>query len=332
MWTTHMGKSLHHIGVLTSGGDAPGMNAAIRAVVRACTHYDLDITGFNEGYKGLIEGHTVELDARSVAHIINRGGTMLQSARCQEFRSPEGRQKAYETLTEKGIDALIVIGGDGSFTGASILSSEFNIPVIGIPGTIDNDIYGTDFTIGYDTALNTVVEAIDKIRDTATSHNRLFFIECMGRDSGFIALNAGIAGGATDILIPEDNKSIEDLVTKLKASRAANKTSNIVLVAEGDQLGDTFKLAEDTQKLLPDYSIRVSVLGHIQRGGNPTCADRVLASRLGVAAVEQLLAGHSGIMVGVHNNSVCTATLHDAISRKPGIDRGLMHIAEIVSL
>ncbi len=327
-----MGNKLKHIGVLTSGGDAPGMNAAIRAVVRACTHYNIKVSGISEGYQGLIDNELRGMDARSVAHIINRGGTILKSARCQNFRTKEGRQKAHENLKKNNIDALVVIGGDGSFTGASIFSSEFNIPVIGVPGTIDNDIYGTDFTIGYDTALNCVVEAMDRIRDTATSHNRLFFIECMGRDSGFIALNAGIAGGATEILIPEDNKSIDDLVDKLKSSRASNKTSNIVLVAEGDQLGDTFKLAEKTEKLLPEYSIRVSVLGHIQRGGNPSCADRVLASRLGVSAVEQLLAGHSGIMVGVQNSSVTTVSLHDAISRKPGIDTDLVHVADIVSL
>ncbi len=327
-----MGNSLQHIGVLTSGGDAPGMNAAIRAVVRACTHYDLKVSGFYEGYQGLIDGNCEEMDARSVAHIINRGGTILQSARCQEFRSKEGRQKGYDTLQEKGIQALIVIGGDGSFTGASLFSEEFDVPVIGIPGTIDNDIYGTDSTIGFDTALNTVVEAIDKIRDTATSHNRLFFIECMGRDAGFIALNAGIAGGATEVLIPEDDKTIHDLVKKLEYSRSVNKTSNIVLVAEGDQLGDTFKLADDSQKLLPNHDVRVSVLGHIQRGGNPSCADRVLASRLGVAAVEQLMSGHSGIMVGVRNDTVTTETLHDAITKKPGINRNLMHVADIVSL
>ena len=327
-----MGTNLNHIGVLTSGGDAPGMNAAIRAVVRACTHYNIKVTGINEGYQGLIDGDLTEMDARSVAHIINRGGTILQSARCLKFREKEGREQAYRTLKENNIDALIVIGGDGSFTGASLFSNEFDIPVVGIPGTIDNDIYGTDFTLGYDTALNTVVEAIDKIRDTATSHNRLFFIECMGRDAGFIALNAGIAGGATEILIPEDNKTLDDVVKKLEYSRSANKTSNIVLVAEGDQLGDTFKLAEETQKKLPDHDIRVSVLGHIQRGGNPTCADRVLGSRLGVAAVEQLLSGHSGIMVGLRNDTVTTETLHDAITKKPGINRNLMHVADIVSL
>ena len=328
-----MGKNLKHIGVLTSGGDAPGMNAAIRAVVRACTHYDLKVSGIHEGYQGLIDGNFQELDARSVAHTINRGGTMLKSARCMEFRSKEGREKAYEQAVKQGLDALVVIGGDGSFTGASLFSQEFDIPVVGIPGTIDNDIYGTDHTIGFDTALSTVVDAIDKIRDTATSHNRLFFIECMGRDAGFIALNAGIAGGATEILIPEDEKQIDDVVSKLKASRDAKKTSNIVLVAEGDQLaGDVFKLARDAGERLPGYDIRVSVLGHIQRGGSPTCADRVLGSRLGVAAVEQLMSGHSGIMVGVRNDTVTTETLHDAITKKPGINRNLMHVAEIVSL
>ncbi len=327
-----MGNTLKHIGVLTSGGDAPGMNAAIRAVVRTCAYHNLDVTGFYEGYQGVIEGNTVKLDTQSVSNIVNRGGTMLRSARCQEFRTPEGRQKAYNNLKELGIDGLVVIGGDGSFTGASLLSTEFEIPVIGIPGTIDNDIYGTDFTIGFDTALNTVVDAVDRVRDTASSHNRLFFIECMGRDSGFIALNAGIAAGASGILIPEESTDLNDLVEKLKKSRESNKTSNIVLVAEGEKRGDTFQLAEETQKHLPNYDIRVSVLGHLQRGGNPSCADRVLATRLGVASVEQLMAGNSSIMVGIHNGSVCTVSIHDAISRKPGLDRNLMHIAEIVSL
>lgn len=327
-----MGTNLKHIAVLTSGGDAPGMNAAIRAVVRTCIHHGIEVTGFIEGYQGVIDGNAIKLDAMSVAYIINRGGTMLRSARCQEFRSPEGRQKAYNNLKNMGVDALVVIGGDGSFTGASLLSTEFDIPVIGIPGTIDNDIYGTDFTIGFDTALNTVVDAVDRIRDTATSHNRLFFIEVMGRDSGFIALNAGIAVGATDILIPEESTDMSALVENLKKSRDGNKKSNIILVAEGEQMGDTFKLAEETQKQLPDYDIRVSVLGHMQRGGNPSCADRVLATRLGVAAVEQLMNGHSSVMVGIRNGSVCTVSIHDAISRKPGIDRNLMHIADIVSL
>ncbi|CAM3766106.1 6-phosphofructokinase [Parendozoicomonas haliclonae] len=327
-----MGKSLKHIGVLTSGGDAPGMNAAIRSVVRTCTHHGIEVTGFYEGYQGVIDDNAETLDARAVAHIINRGGTMLRSARCAEFRTREGRQKAYDNLKKRGIEGLVVIGGDGSFTGASLLSDEFDIPVIGIPGTIDNDIYGTDFTIGFDTALNTVVDAVDRIRDTATSHNRLFFIEVMGRDSGFIALNAGIAVGATNILIPEESTELDEVITKLKTGRENGKTSSIVLVAEGEKMGDALFMAEETKKHLPDYDIRVSVLGHMQRGGNPTCADRVLATRLGVAAVEQLMAGHSSVMCGVRNGSVCTVSIHDAISRKPGIDRNLMHIAEIVSL
>ena len=327
-----MTASLQHIGVLTSGGDAPGMNAAIRAVVRACVHYGIKVSGIQAGYQGLIDNHFDIMDARSVAHIINKGGTILKSARCMQFHEKSGRQQAYNNTIKAGMDALVVIGGDGSFTGARIFSEEYPIPVIGVPGTIDNDIYGTDFTIGYDTALNNVVEAIDKIRDTATSHNRLFFIECMGRDSGFIALNAGIAGGACEILVPEDNKSVVQLVASLRNSGETGKTSSIVLVAEGDQSGGVFKIARETEEALSDYNVRVSVLGHIQRGGIPTCADRVLGSRLGVAAVEKLMAGENRVMVGVRDQKTVTVSFSDAISRKPGIDKDLLRISEIVSM
>ena len=327
-----MGTKFNHIAVLTSGGDAPGMNAALRAVVRAASHYNVRVSGFREGYRGLIEEKIESLSARSVAHIINRGGTILKSARCDQFRTAEGRKKAADVLHRNSIDGLVVIGGDGSFSGASIFASEHDIAVVGIPGTIDNDIYGTDVTIGFDTALNTVVEAIDKIRDTATSHNRLFFVECMGRDAGFIALNAGIAGGATAIVIPESSTGQDDIVAKLSASQAAEKTSNIVLVAESGREGTVFELARSVGEAVPHYDIRVSVLGHIQRGGNPSCADRVLGSRLGVAAVEQLLADKRSIMVGTHNDTITTETLHNAITLKPGIDKSLLQVAEIVSL
>ncbi|MCY4473107.1 MAG: ATP-dependent 6-phosphofructokinase, partial [Kistimonas sp.] len=266
------------------------------------------------------------------AHIISRGGTVLKSARCMEFHSHEGREKAASVLKREGIDGLVVIGGDGSFTGADLLRSEFGVAVVGIPGTIDNDIYGTDRTIGYDTAVNTVMTAMDNIRDTATSHDRLFFIECMGRDSGFIGLQAGIAGGATEILIPEAPRTLPELVAKLQASRRACKSSSIILVAEGDQSGCVFSLAKQTAAQLPDYDVRVSVLGHIQRGGSPSCADRVLASQLGIAAVEQLQQGNAGIMVGVRNNALATTPLSDAISQKPTPCPDLLRVTGIISL
>lgn len=325
-------KLLKHVAVLTSGGDAPGMNAAIRAVVRSCAAYDLECSGISNGYKGLMEGDLSRMDARSVGHIINRGGTVLGSARCKEFHAPEGRQQAIEVMKREGIDALVVIGGDGSFTGAQKLSAESDVAVVGIPGTIDNDIYGTDRTIGFDTAVNTVMCAMDSIRDTATSHSRVFFIECMGRDAGFIGLQAGIAGGATEILVPEAPRSLSDLVDRLQASRRACKRSNIILVAEGDKSGGVFALAEQTAEQLPDYDVRVSVLGHIQRGGQPTCADRVLASQLGLAAVEQLREGNSGVMVGMRSNAVVTTALDEAISRHPSVDPDLLRITGIISL
>ncbi|MGY0216706.1 6-phosphofructokinase [Endozoicomonadaceae bacterium StTr2] len=327
-----MTKQLSSIGVLTSGGDAPGMNAAIRAVVRTCVHYGIKPYGISEGYQGLMEGKMELLNARSVANIINQGGTFLKSARCLEFRTPEGRQQAYDVFKEKGLDALVVIGGDGSFTGAKLFAEEFGVPVIGIPGTIDNDIYGTDFTIGYDTALNTVVEAVDKLRDTATSHNRLFFIEVMGRDAGFIALNTGIGCGAEEILIPEASRGLDHLVNSLERSGRAGKTSSIIIVAEGDKSGGAFELARQVEERLPNYDSKVTVLGHIQRGGSPSCADRVLASRLGVAAVKLLREGQSGVMVGIRNGHVVSTFLSDAISQKQGIDPGLLEVADIVSL
>lgn len=320
------------VGVLTSGGDAPGMNAAIRSAVRACIYYGVEPVAIHEGYKGLIEKQFELVNARSVANIINQGGTFLKSARCQEFRSKEGRVKAFENAREAGLDALIVIGGDGSFTGAMLLEEEHGLPCIGIPGTIDNDIYGTDYTIGYDTALNTVVEAIDKIRDTATSHNRLFFIEVMGRDAGFIALNTGIAAGAENILIPETDKPVEDLIESLQKSGRAGKTSSIIVVAEGDKSGGVFELSRQVEEQFPEYEVKVTVLGHIQRGGHPTCSDRVLASRLGVAAVEALRGGESGIMVGVRDQQVVKTPLERAISKQNLIDNHLVKVAEIVSI
>ena len=294
-----MNSTIKRIGVLTSGGDAPGMNAAVRAVVRSASFFSIECVAIYQGYEGLISNNTKMMNARGVNNIINKGGTVLKSARCLEFRTPEGRQKAFETVKKNKIDGLIVIGGDGSFTGAMIFQSEFNIPVIGIPGTIDNDIYGTTHTIGYDTALNTVIDAIDKIRDTAISHNRLFFVEVMGRDAGHIALNTGIGAGAEEILIPEENMGLDRLLDSLKRSEKSGKSSSIVVIAEGDKTGkNVFEIAEYIEKNLPYYEVRVSVLGHMQRGGSPSCFDRVLASRMGVHAVESIINGKSNVMVG----------------------------------
>lgn len=323
---------LKKIGVLTSGGDSPGMNAAIRAVVRACAYYQVKCVGVKMGYEGLIQNQMSELGARSVKHIINRGGTFLQTARSKSFRTKEGREKAYNNLKKNELEALIVIGGDGSFTGASVFHKEFGIPFIGIPGTIDNDIFGTDYTIGYDTALNTVIEAIDRIRDSATSHNRVFFVEVMGRDAGFIALSSGIASGAQDILIPEKKDSLSGLFQTLQKSEQSGKNSSIVVVAEGEELGNVFELAKATEAKFPDYDVRVTVLGHIQRGGNPTCMDRVLASRLGVAAVEALLAGKTDLMAGIQSNKIVFTPIEDAIKKHNEIDQELIKVAKILAV
>lgn len=325
-------KTIKKIGVLTSGGDSPGMNAAIRSVVRTCAYHDIECIGIYRGYQGMIEGDFKELGPRSVNNIVNKGGTVLKSARSPEFRTPEGRLKAHENLVKAEIDALVVIGGDGSFTGALIFSTEFNFPVMGIPGTIDNDIFGTSHTLGYDTALNTVVDVIDKIRDTASSHNRLFFVEVMGRDAGHIALNAGIGAGAEEILIPEEDLGLERLLESLKKSKAAGKSSSIVVIAEGDKIGkNVFELKDYVEANLPEYDVRVSVLGHMQRGGSPSCFDRVLASRLGVKAVESLLEGKSNYMVGLKNDKVNLTPLEQAIKGKSEIDRELLRVSDIMS-
>ncbi|WP_196895956.1 6-phosphofructokinase [Aureivirga marina] len=328
-----MGKKIKRIGVLTSGGDSPGMNAAIRAVVRACSHYRIECYGIYRGYQGLIEGDYVLLGPRTVNNIINKGGTILKSARSEEFKTKEGREKAYQELKNAKIDALILIGGDGTFTGGMIFNKEFGYPCIGIPGTIDNDIYGTDFTIGYDTALNTVVEAVDKIRDTASSHNRLFFVEVMGRDAGHIALNAGIGAGAEEILIPEEDLGLDRMLESLQRSKRSGKSSSIVIVAEGDKTGkNVFELADYVEENLPEYDVRVSVLGHMQRGGSPTCFDRVLASRLGMRAVEVALDGKTNLMVGLINNIVQTTNLEKAIKEHTNINKELLKVSEIMSL
>jgi 6-phosphofructokinase 1 len=309
------------------------MNAAIRAVVRSCAYNNLQCVGVFRGFQGLIEGDFKELDARSVKNIINRGGTFLKSARSKDFRTNEGRKKAFNNLKKGNIDALVVIGGDGTFVGASTFMREFNFPVVGIPGTIDNDINGTDFTIGYDTALNTVIEAIDKIRDTANSHNRLFLVEVMGRDAGDIALNAGIGAGAEEILIPEQNMGRERLLESLNRSKKSGKTSSIVVVSEGDQAGkNIFGLAKYIEENLTEYEVRVTVLGHIQRGGSPSCYDRVLASRLGVGAVEALLRGETNVMIGIIHNRVTSVPFSEAIKGSNEIDKELIRVADIISI
>ncbi|MGV6829459.1 MAG: 6-phosphofructokinase [Flavobacteriales bacterium] len=321
------------IGVLTSGGDSPGMNAAIRAVVRSCVFQKILCVGIYRGYQGLIEGDFEPLNARSVKNMINRGGTMLKSARSKEFHTKEGRKKAFENLKTNQIDALVVIGGDGTFKGASVFFKEFDFPIVGLPGTIDNDINGTDFTIGYDTALNTVVEAIDKIRDTANSHNRLFLVEVMGRDAGDIALNAGIGAGAEEILIPEEDMGKAKLLKSLQRSRKSGKSSSIIVVSEGDQIGkNIFKLAKFIEENLQLYEVRVTVLGHIQRGGSPSCFDRVLASRLGVAAIDALLLGVKNKMIGIQNNKIVQIDFEEAIKGENKIDLELIRVADILSI
>ena len=324
---------MKRIAVLTSGGDAPGMNAAVRAVVRACAFYKLECFIIYKGYQGLIENIIDKANARRVNNIINKGGTILKSARSSEFRTSSGRKKAYSNLKKNKIESLVVIGGDGSFNGARIFQKEFNFPVIGIPGTIDNDISGTQYTIGYDTAINTVIQVIDKIRDTAISHNRLFFIEVMGRDAGHIALHSGIGAGAEEILIPEEDRGLKKLLNSLKKSEKTGKASSIVVVAEGDKTGkNVFELASYVEKNLPDYEVRVSVLGHMQRGGAPTCFDRVLASRMGVFAVESLIAGKFSVMVGIENNQLKLTQLKHVTKIKSATNEDLLRLTDILSI
>ncbi|QMU62978.1 MAG: 6-phosphofructokinase [Flavobacteriaceae bacterium] len=325
-------KKIKKIAVMTSGGDAPGMNAAIRSVVRTCAYYRTECMGIYRGYQGMIEGDFLPLTARSVNNIIHKGGTILKSARSEKFRTKEGRKKAYGHLLENNIRALVVIGGDGSFTGGVIFNREYKFPIIGIPGTIDNDIFGSSHTLGYDTALNTAVEAIDKIRDTASSHNRLFFVEVMGRDAGFIALNAGVGAGAEEILIPEEDLGLDRMLESLKKSRRAGKSSSIVVVAEGDRSGkNVYELADYVEKNLPEYDVRVSVLGHMQRGGSPSCFDRVLASRLGVKAVELILDHKTNLMVGLKDNKVIATDLEEAIKGGHTINMELLRVSDIMT-
>ena len=324
---------MKRIAVLTSGGDAPGMNAAVRAVVRACAFYNLECFIVYEGYQGLIENSIDKANARRVNNIINKGGTIIKSARYSDFRTHSGRKTAYNNLIKNKIESLVVIGGDGSFNGARIFQKEFNFPVIGIPGTIDNDISGTQYTIGYDTAINTVIQVIDKIRDTAISHNRLFFIEVMGRDAGHIALHSGIGAGAEEILIPEEDRGLKKLLNSLNKSEKTGKASSIVVVAEGDKTGkNVFELASYVEKNLPDYEVRVSVLGHMQRGGAPTCFDRVLASRMGVFAVESLIADKSSVMVGIENNQLKLTPLQNVTKIKSATNKDLLRLTDILSI
>ena len=326
-------NKIKKMGFLTSGGDSPGMNAAIRSVVRSCSYHNVDCFGIQQGFQGLINDDMVQMNARSVNNIINKGGTILKSARSLEFRTKAGRKKAFENLIKNKIDSLIVIGGDGSFTGAMIFEDEYKIPIIGIPGTIDNDIFGTSYTIGYDTAINTVIDAIDKIRDTASSHNRLFFVEVMGRDAGHIALNAGIGAGAEEILIPEEDLGLDRLLESLKRSEKSGKSSSIVVVAEGEKSGkNVYEIAAYVEKNLPYYEVRVSVLGHMQRGGTPTCFDRVLASRMGVYAVEKLMSGNSNVMVGVIDEKMVLTPLKNAIKKNSKIDKNLIKVSDILSI
>ncbi len=318
------------IAVLTSGGDAPGMNAAIRAVVRTAVYNKLEVIGIREGYKGMIEKLFTPLWSHDVSDIIQRGGTILKTARCKEFKSEEGRKTAYDNLRELNIDGVVVIGGDGSFTGARIFNEEYEIPFVGIPGTIDNDIYGTDYTIGYDTALNTVVEAVDKIRDTASAHTRMFFVEVMGAEAGFIALRSGIATGAEAIIIPE-TRNEGDKLSKLLDGGTRQNASNLVIVAEGDEEGGAYALAERYKKLYPDYEIRITVLGHLQRGGSPSAFDRVTASRLGYAAVEALMDDQKCVMVGIQSNKVSLTPFRKAVKLHKDVNRDLLYIQEVLS-
>ncbi len=320
------------IAVFTSGGDAPGMNACIRAVVRTALYYGMAIVGIKRGYEGMIENNMSPMGSRDVSNIIQKGGTILQSARSKRFRTPEGRKIAYENLKKSGIDGIVAIGGDGTFTGANIFCQEYpDIKMVGVPGTIDNDLYGTDFTIGFDTAINTAMEAIDKIKDTADAHNRLFFVEVMGRDAGFIAMQSGIATGAEAILIPESKTSIDKVSDTLRENHRRKKSSSIVIVAEGDDEGGAFAIAEKVKQQFDEYDTRVTVLGHIQRGGSPTCAERVLASRLGMESVKALINGQSKVMIGQVHKDIVYTPFEKAIKYNRRVRPVFAHLAEVLS-
>lgn len=326
-----MKNKVTKIGVLSSGGDSPGMNACIRAVVRTGLYYGLEVCGIMRGYSGMVENDIIPMESRSVANIIQRGGTILKTSRCKEFLEPEGRKKAYNNLKKHGINGLIIIGGDGSFKGAQIFSNEFDIPCIGLPGTIDKDIAGTDFTIGFDTAVNTAVEAIDKIRDTADAHDRLFIIEVMGRDAGYIALHSGIATGAENILIPERKTQIEQIIKQLAEKERRHKLVNLIVVAEGDEFGGADEVAKIIKQRLPLLEVRVCILGHIQRGGAPSCMDRLIASRMGYHAVEALVEGRYNVFIGIVNNKMHYTPLNEAVKKKQHISEEWMKIVKILA-
>jgi 6-phosphofructokinase 1 len=319
------------IAVFTSGGDAPGMNACVRAVVRAGLYHGMDVYGIRYGFNGMIEGDIFPMASYTVSNILQRGGTILKSARSEDFRTKEGRKRAYETLFQKNIEAVVAIGGDGTFTGAKIFHEEFGIPVMGVPGTIDNDLFGTDYTIGFDTAVNTALQAIDNIRDTANSHDRVFFIEVMGRMSGYIALHCGIGGGAELVMVPEQNTTVDDVIKTLEKGRDKKKTSAIVIVAEGQEQGDAQKIAKVVKEQLPHLDIRVSTLGHMQRGGSPTSRDRILASRLGLAAVKGLMEGRKCDMVGIIDHRLVYHSLKEAISEAKPLRQDLLDMVEILN-
>lgn len=327
-----MKNEIRRIAVFSSGGDAPGMNAAIRAVVRTASYYDLHVFGIYRGYEGMIEGEIVRLDKGDVGNIIHRGGTFLKTARSERFRTPEGRKTAYDVLMANDIDALVAIGGDGTFTGGKIFFEEYGVPIIGIPGTIDNDLFGTDFTIGFDTAVNTAIEALDRIRDTADSHNRLFFVEVMGRDTGYIALNTGIGSGAGAILIPEHVTEIDSLIKHLEKTAKRQKLFSLIVVAEGNANGNAQMLASEMKKRFPEYDPKVTIIGHLQRGGAPSALDRLIASRMGFKAVEAVIEGQTNKMVGIQNNQMKLIPFEDAINKSKEIDKDLLRMAEILSL
>ena len=327
-----MEYKLKCIGILTSGGDAPGMNAAVRAVTRAAIFNGISVKAIYRGYKGLITGEIKEFQTQNVSNIIQQGGTILKIARCEEFRTPEGRKMAYQTMRNEDIDALVVIGGDGTFTGARVFAQEFNIPIVGLPGTIDNDLFGTDSTIGYDTALNTIVEAVDKIRDTASSHERLFFIEVMGRDAGFLALNSALASGAEAAIIPERETQVDQLAELIQNGFRKTKNSSIVIVAESEVTGGANGLAERMRREYPGYDVRVTILGHIQRGGSPTAYDRILASRMGVAAVDALMDEQRSIMIGIVNDEIVHVPFTKAIKDDKPVNENLLGVLQILSI
>ncbi|MGC3977596.1 MAG: 6-phosphofructokinase [Paludibacteraceae bacterium] len=327
-----MEYKLKCIGILTSGGDAPGMNAAVRAVTRAAIFNGIRVKAIYRGYKGLITGEIVEFQTQNVSNIIQQGGTILKTARCMEFMTQEGRKMAYESMKKEEIDALVVIGGDGTFTGARIFAQEFNIPIVGLPGTIDNDLYGTDSTIGYDTALNTIIDAVDKIRDTASSHERLFFIEVMGRDAGFLALNSALASGAEAAIIPERETKVDQLAELIQNGFRKSKNSSIVIVAESENTGGAQGLAERMRREYPEYDVRVTILGHIQRGGSPTAYDRILASRMGVAAIDALLDEQRSIMIGIVNDEIVHVPFTKAIKDDKPVNENLVGVLQMLSI